>query len=414
MKHFKLLLFFFITINLFSQENNIKHIVAKGESIYQISKKYGVKQEDIFKLNPNAKNKLKLNSVLLIPKLNSDLSENILPIIHEVLPKQTLYGISKQYKVSIEDIKEANPIIEKEGLEIGLKLIIPVGENQKKEKVATSGTTKLIKKSESEKKGLISEQSEQSEQEEITHLVLPKETKYGISKKYKISISELESLNPEIINDLPIGLNILIKKGAKKEVADKEVADIETSTINENKSNEETKEKEDAKLKIEEETSEESAVIPQIRVIEIVPHEDDKVVVNPLSAESMTKADLLVAKASENIGTRYRSGGTNKGGFDCSGLMINTFKEVDVNLPRTSSGQSTYGIRIDKDEAQKGDLIFFTTNGRGNINHVGMIVEVLDDEIKFIHSSVHSGVVISSTKEDYYAKRFVQVNRVLE
>ncbi|MEO8235752.1 MAG: LysM peptidoglycan-binding domain-containing protein [Flavobacterium sp.] len=115
MKDFKLLLFFFITINVFSQENNIKHIVAKGESIYQIAKRYNVKQDDIFKLNPNAKNKLKINSILLIPKSNSDLSNNTLPIIHEVLPKQTLYGISKQYKVSIEDIKNANPIIEKEG-----------------------------------------------------------------------------------------------------------------------------------------------------------------------------------------------------------------------------------------------------------------------------------------------------------
>ncbi|MEO8235751.1 MAG: LysM peptidoglycan-binding domain-containing C40 family peptidase [Flavobacterium sp.] len=244
---------------------------------------------------------------------------------------------------------------------------------------------------------------------EITHLVLPKETKYGISKKYKISISELENLNPEIISDLPVGFNLLIKKGNKKEVVI-----LQSPVINEVKINEEIKEKEEIKSQIEEDADEENAVVPQIRVIEIIPHKDDEVVVNPLSAEAMDKAELLVIKASENIGTRYRSGGTNKGGFDCSGLMINTFKEIDVDLPRTSSGQSTYGIRIDKNKAQKGDLIFFTTNGRGNINHVGMVVEVLDDEIKFIHSSVHAGVIISSTKEDYYAKRFVQVNRVLE
>jgi cell wall-associated NlpC family hydrolase/LysM repeat protein len=403
MKQITLLLFFFITINVFSQENNIKHIVAKGESIYQIAKKYKVKQEDIFKLNPNSKNKLKLNSVLLIPKEETNLGNTTELITHEVLPKQTLYGISKQYKVSIEDIKNANPIIEKEGLEIGLKLSIPVGKNQKKEKVVVSEPLKSIKKIEPEKQIVI------SNDDEIRHLVLPKETKYGISKKYKISISELENLNPEIMKDLPVGFNLLIKKGNKKEVVVSEI-----SVIQETKNNGEIKEKEDVKSQIEEETEEENAVTPQIRVVEIIPHNDDEVVVNPLSVEGMTKAELLIAKASENIGTRYRSGGTNKDGFDCSGLMINTFKEIAVDLPRTSAGQSTYGIRIDRDKAQKGDLIFFTTNGRGNINHVGMIVEVLDDEIKFIHSSVHAGVIISSTKEDYYTKRFIQVNRVLE
>jgi peptidoglycan endopeptidase LytE len=42
-----------------------------------------------------------------------------------------------------------------------------------------------------------------------------------------------------------------------------------------------------------------------------------------------------------------------------------------------------------------------------------MVVEVLDGEIKFIHSSNHSGVIISSTKESYYEKSLAQVNRVL-
>ena len=69
--------------------------------------------------------------------------------------------------------------------------------------------------------------------------------------------------------------------------------------------------------------------------------------------------------------------------------------------------------KMDKSTAQKGDLIFFATFGGRRVSHVGMITEILDDEIKFIHSSTQSGVIISSTKEDYYAKNFVQINRVL-
>ena len=124
--------------------------------------------------------------------------------------------------------------------------------------------------------------------------------------------------------------------------------------------------------------------------------------------------DQLIENASENIGTRYRTGGTSKSGFDCSGLMCTTFGAFDIKLPRTSREQSSIGTKINTEEAQKGDLIFFKTNGRSQINHVGMVVEVNEGEIKFIHSSVSNGVIISSTKEKYYQKNFTQINRVLQ
>jgi cell wall-associated NlpC family hydrolase len=82
-------------------------------------------------------------------------------------------------------------------------------------------------------------------------------------------------------------------------------------------------------------------------------------------------------------------------------------------LPRTSIEQSQYGVKIDTEDAQKGDLIFFKTNGRRQINHVGMVVEAVDGDIKFIHASVSGGVIISSVKEKYYKKKVTQVNRVL-
>jgi cell wall-associated NlpC family hydrolase len=92
--------------------------------------------------------------------------------------------------------------------------------------------------------------------------------------------------------------------------------------------------------------------------------------------------------------------------------MCTTFGAFDIDLPRTSLEQSQYGTKINNDDAQKGDLIFFKTNGRGQVNHVGMVVEVNDGDIKFIHAS-NSGVIISSIKEKYYSKRVTQINRVL-
>ena len=122
----------------------------------------------------------------------------------------------------------------------------------------------------------------------------------------------------------------------------------------------------------------------------------------------------LINSASDNLGIGYRGGGINKSGFDCSGLMYSTFKNYDITLPRSSYEMAEIGRKLDQKEIKKGDLIFFKTNGRSRINHVGMVVEINDAEIKFIHSSTQSGVIISSTKEAYYKKTFAQVNRVLE
>ncbi|MBC5836867.1 C40 family peptidase [Flavobacterium muglaense] len=126
--------------------------------------------------------------------------------------------------------------------------------------------------------------------------------------------------------------------------------------------------------------------------------------------------DDIVTTATDNIGVRYKAAGTTSSGFDCSGLVYSTFSQYDIALPRTSIEQSKTGTDLGKNtnKAQKGDLIFFRTNNRSQINHVGIITEVTDDEIKFVHASTSKGVIISSTKQAYYQKTFAQINRVLE
>lgn len=122
----------------------------------------------------------------------------------------------------------------------------------------------------------------------------------------------------------------------------------------------------------------------------------------------------LINVASDKLGTGYRSGGTTTAGFDCSGLMYSTFKKFDITLPRSSHEMAEIGTEINTENAKKGDLIFFINRGQRRINHVGMIVEINGDEIKFIHSSTQSGVIISSLKESYYERTFKQINRIIE
>lgn len=424
------LLLFVITNAVFSQEK-IQHSVSKGESVYSIAQKYNVKPAEILALNPKAKKTLQLNMILQIPSKNKIEEKKSETVEHEVAAKETLYGLSKKYNTSIDKIKEANPAIETEGMKIGLKLTIPVGDN-KTEVVAAKKEEKakvkeaVVQKEEvkkKEKEPVVQKEEVKNESvsgEQVVHEVQPKETKYGISRKYGISIAELESLNPDIKNGLAVGVKLVVKEGSKKEDVilekpseEKQIAEKKVEQKEAKKSGSQFKvidrvesdkndEVADVKPQIEE-SDEESEEVEPATVVEV----------EPLTPENMTKAEFLIAKASENLGARYRSGATGNGGFDCSGLMFSTFKNIEMTLPRSSRDMAaSAGVRIDKSQAQKGDLIFFATRGRG-VSHVGMITEVAEDEIKFIHSSTSSGVIISSVKEPYYARRFVQINRVL-
>ncbi len=136
---------------------------------------------------------------------------------------------------------------------------------------------------------------------------------------------------------------------------------------------------------------------------------DDFIISN---SDTTYLVEQLINSASENLGANYKSGGTTPDGYDCSGLMFATFSKFDIILPRSSNEMSRLGTVLNPDEIKKGDLIFFRTNRKSIINHVGMVTEVLPDEIKFIHSATSSGVIISSTKEPYYSKSFAQANRI--
>lgn len=140
-----------------------------------------------------------------------------------------------------------------------------------------------------------------------------------------------------------------------------------------------------------------------------------KVIPLPESTVVSTSAtNKIIRKALSFKGTRYKYGGITKSGIDCSGLMYSSFKAAEVTLPRTSYDQSKKGVKVSKNNVQKGDLVFFKTNGKSRINHVGLVVSVDGRDVKFVHSSSSRGVMISSLKEGYWSSAFTQVRRLIE
>ena len=100
-----------------------------------------------------------------------------------------------------------------------------------------------------------------------------------------------------------------------------------------------------------------------------------------------------VAVAKHFLGVRYVWGGTSPGGFDCSGLMLYSYAQVGIQLPRTSRSQFRAGAYIPPnrvDLLQPGDMVFFGIGGDPNrIHHVGMYVGGGD----FIHAPATGDVV---------------------
>lgn len=197
-----------------SQKKVIEHKVLAKQTLYSISKMYGVEQSDIVGMNPEIQgNTIKIGQTLKIPISNMTKGEEQERVINQIndtqLPpqsntsnrnvkkkyvtyevknkKETLYSISKQFGVSINEIIEANPYAQ-DGIKKGDILQIPIDE---KNIPKTSGN-------------------------ELYHLVQPKETIYGICKQYNISKEDLFHRNPRLQTEgLKYGDTIFIASAEK-------------------------------------------------------------------------------------------------------------------------------------------------------------------------------------------------------
>ncbi|MFN5629988.1 MAG: C40 family peptidase [Bacteroidota bacterium] len=131
-------------------------------------------------------------------------------------------------------------------------------------------------------------------------------------------------------------------------------------------------------------------------------------------SESSKIAKLVLSEAKSYTGTPYKFGGNDKTGIDCSGLVKNSFKKADIELPRRSAEQQHAGKEIALDDCKAGDLIFFNTskNKSKEVNHVGIISHVKKTEILFIHASTKKGVMESSLEEPFFKNSFVKIVRI--
>lgn len=248
---------------LFSQSNN-EHIVEKGENLYLISKKYNVSLSAIFQRNPQFERAiLKVGDVVVIPNVTQEVSNqenNLVDGMHNVVSGDTKFGLAKKYQTTVAELEADNPEIVPM-LMVGQKLkirksnpvnntsesqgetelyVVKVGETlwglSKRYNVSVADLENankdllvgILKSGQNIRIPTKNYQKSTYNSDNI-HIVKPGETKYGLSKKYNISIAELENLNPQIVKMLVVGQQIVFSK----EVGLQEVTSVKNNNTEE-------------------------------------------------------------------------------------------------------------------------------------------------------------------------------------
>ncbi|TNC23894.1 C40 family peptidase [Amycolatopsis alkalitolerans] len=114
------------------------------------------------------------------------------------------------------------------------------------------------------------------------------------------------------------------------------------------------------------------------------------------SAAAQKAIDVALSK----LGDAYVWGATGPNTFDCSGLMLFSYRAAGVSLPRTAASQQQTGLPVSRSALQPGDLVFFGSPAY----HVGMYL----GDGKMVQAPTSGDVVkISPLQNDYAGARRV-------
>lgn len=108
------------------------------------------------------------------------------------------------------------------------------------------------------------------------------------------------------------------------------------------------------------------------------------------------------------MGTKYKLGGTSKSGIDCSGYVMQIYKEyygIALDHHAETIYKDSRGSSVGRGSLKEGDLIFF--GDFWGISHVGIYL----NGDRFTHASTSRGVMISPMNDKYWSPKYKGARR---
>jgi LysM repeat protein len=203
----------------------IIHQIEAKETLYSISRRYGVTVTAIIENNSSAEGALAVGQLLKVPytksktKLtavaNSASETKLGNGVHTVATKETLYSIAKQYSISVDQIKQWNKL-DSDELRLGQQLVVSSPKNTASTTVPAPASVESLAP-----KSLRS-----------THIVAAKETLFSISKQYGISVDQLKEWNGLTNNELKLGQQLVVAQPKQTAVVEVPATTPSSATTN--------------------------------------------------------------------------------------------------------------------------------------------------------------------------------------
>ena len=331
--------------------------------------------------------------------------------VYIVKKGDSLYRISKLFKIDLEKIKDANSL-ESIRLKPGMKLTIPSMEAPAK----TVLSRKVVPVQTSQAPSL--SRKEKNPREMSYHVVKKGDTLASISKKYSVSLRELKELNHiQDTRKLKLDMRLVVRQERPKTYVVKngdtlskiakrfglkaeDLIDLNELEPDELKPGQEIL----LEAEVDEADSKKTpGGISEAKIMEELKELSDLAAENP---QGVKEHLLLIAQRMLNI--PYLLGGNTYWGIDCSAYVQKVFGFLDISLPRTAREQFKLGEKVHKENLSIGDLVFFRTYATFP-SHVGIYL----GQEQFIHaSSFARRVRIDRIDKPYFVKRFIGAKRL--
>ncbi len=407
------------------------HVVRDGETLWQIAFDAGMDPAAVAALNGlTDQDVIVVGQSLKLPAASPAASAKPVPARSKVTvtPGDTLWSISEQYDVTVDDLVAANALDDPNQLVAGTELVIPGGvrpTSQAAAQVAAPASAPAP----------ASPPQDGGKSIVVPYTVQPGESVIGVARHFGVTADAIVAANGlQDANQIRAGSVLKVPVPSRQHtvqdgenlyaIAAQEKVDLGTLVdFNEIPDPSLIRIGQVLLIPAPRTPAVSTATPPPAPPPAPAPAADPTPAPSPatpapapdptpkpaVTAPAIAAADGIAGAARKLVGLSYRWGGSDPSGFDCSGLVWYVAKQVGKPLPRGLQGQFNAGSHPSKDALQPGDIVFFQNTYMPGLSHNGVYV----GNGQFVHAAdEQSGVTISSMSAAYWATRYFGATRV--